>query len=119
MSRKTALYKIVEGDEVLYVGITTNPATRFQNHRVAGIAPRGSELVVVRWYADRTAALRAEHRLMMKLRPPFNVAGLQFSRRADIARIKEAQLLREYQNPGKHFSPKSHALRPSTAQTSS
>lgn len=49
----TCVYDIVRSGEVVYVGMTSNPEKRLQDHRSRGVAPDGATLVVHKWHSSR------------------------------------------------------------------
>lgn len=73
---RTALYRIYDAaGQLLYVGITIDPPTRFHRHEAD--QPWWSELarIDVVWYAERTLALQAEADAIISERPRYNIAG--------------------------------------------
>lgn len=71
-TERTALYRLFEADgDLLYIGISKNPRTRFEQHRDKHwwkyVALREIE-----WFEDRTAAERAEIRAIRTEWPLYN-----------------------------------------------
>lgn len=64
-----------EHDTLLYVGITSNPAGRFQTHR--GTQPWWDQVATIRLerFPDRASVERAESLAIRTENPVFNVAG--------------------------------------------
>jgi predicted GIY-YIG superfamily endonuclease len=75
----TALYRFyAPNGQLLYVGITANPWSRFEAHQCAAWAPMADpQRTRVRWYRTRRAAKRAETRAIRSERPAYNQAEMQ------------------------------------------
>lgn len=86
MTKAIALYEIYEGDEVVYVGITTRPAERLSTHRTAFCLSKSSRMVIVEWIPCKAFATRVETARIRTLKPKYNIRdnpdGMdQYSRR--------------------------------------
>lgn len=84
-----ALYDLTVFGEVVYVGVTANPATRLESHRVTGRAHWFFELSVVCWYPSRAAALIAEKERILALKPRLNSVHAS---RYVVGRVREIAL---------------------------
>lgn len=74
--RPTALYRLTDADgRLLYVGITTDPETRYKKHE--GTAPWWPLVVgrSVEWHPTRPAAEHAETTAIKEEAPAYNRAG--------------------------------------------
>lgn len=65
----TCVYDIVLNGEVVYVGMTNNPTNRMLQHNYRGTVPKGSRLIVHKWYSTRDEAKREEYSRQMELKP--------------------------------------------------
>lgn len=80
MARKTSLYRYFsEADELLYVGIAINPATRLGQHK------RDRDITEVRhieieWFDSRSEASAAEAWAIVRERPKWNKVGVRRKR---------------------------------------
>ena len=72
---KVAVYDIVAGEEVLYVGAAAVPRRRAVQHRIAGKLMPGLQLRVFKWCRCRKEALRLERRRIKALAPIMNGHG--------------------------------------------
>jgi predicted GIY-YIG superfamily endonuclease len=71
---RTALYRCFDADEeLLYVGISKDPAERWKQHRSTAPWWRDVTMRVVEWYDDRPAAERAERKAIQTEGPRHNV----------------------------------------------
>lgn len=89
-----ALYRFYDtADQLLYVGITSAPSSRWAHHRHFAEGTWWSSAVRkrVRWYATRAEAARAETDAIRREAPLWNVAGAPSSNpRLSIRRFSEA-----------------------------
>lgn len=70
---RTALYRCFDADdELLYVGISKDPAERWKQHRGSAWW-RHVTMRTVEWYDDRAAAERAERKAIQSEGPRYNV----------------------------------------------
>ncbi|MEU5097594.1 GIY-YIG nuclease family protein [Streptomyces sp. NPDC020996] len=86
-AERTALYRCFDADEdLLYVGITKDPAQRWEQHRNK---PRWRDVAVrvVEWYDNRAAAESAERKAIQNEGPRYNV---QHNRRPAAPAVLEA-----------------------------
>lgn len=72
---KVAVYDIIAGDEVLYVGAAAVPRRRAVQHRIRGRLMPGLQLRVFEWCRCRADALRLEGKRIKELRPIMNGCG--------------------------------------------
>lgn len=72
---KVAVYDIIAGDEVLYVGAAAVPRRRAVQHRISGKLMPGLQLRVFEWCPCRADALRLERKRIKELRPIMNGHG--------------------------------------------
>lgn len=71
---RTALYRFFDADdELLYVGITYDPATRWKQHQSKAPWWRDVTMRTVEWYDDRPAAEAAERKAVQTEGPRYNV----------------------------------------------
>lgn len=78
MSERTAVYRILgEDDELLYIGMTNNPAIRWNGHQ--RIQPWWNELrsMSVEWFDSREEAAAAEKAAIQSEEPKYNVTYLR------------------------------------------
>jgi len=73
--KPTAVYEILDGDQVIYVGSGVNPSVRFADHRAKGKLPDGAALRIVRWYDTRKEARQAETKSIAEKSPRLNFVG--------------------------------------------
>lgn len=72
---RVAIYRHFDRNgELLYVGITSDPDRRWQQHLEASVWARFVSDVTVHWLDDRNQARRAERRAIASERPLFNRA---------------------------------------------
>lgn len=72
-AERTALYRCFDADdELLYVGISKDPKTRFEQHRDKPWW-RDVTMRVVEWYDNRPAAEHAERKAIQSEGPRYNV----------------------------------------------
>lgn len=72
-AERTALYRFFDAEEeLLYIGISKDPATRWEQHR-AKPWWRDVSMRVIEWYDDRPAAERAERKAIVAEGPRYNV----------------------------------------------
>lgn len=70
----TAVYRLyAEDGSLLYVGISNDPARRFQSHK--GVQPWWGEVAekTIAWYPNRLAALKAGHEAIGAEGPRYNI----------------------------------------------
>jgi predicted GIY-YIG superfamily endonuclease len=75
--RRTAVYRLYSSDgRLLYVGITYNPNTRFQEHAAEKVWWEDVDMTKteIRWYKNRKLAKKAETEAIATEHPVFNVA---------------------------------------------
>lgn len=76
--RETTLYQMHNGDgELIYVGLTFDPAIRFGEHRCKKPWWQDVATIKVQHFEDRVEARLAEREMIHKLRPIYNVAYRQ------------------------------------------
>ena len=95
--RRTAVYKILDGEEIIYIGASVDPMNRFQSHiRLGRIQPE-HKCRIISWHDVRADALKEEIDLINKLSPRLNKTGSKgFSARTlkwdkDLARTMIAE----------------------------
>lgn len=72
---KVAVYDIIAGDEVLYVGAAAVPRRRAVQHRISGKLIPGLQLRVYEWCRCRADALLLEGKRIKELKPIMNGYG--------------------------------------------
>lgn len=73
MTERTALYRLYDAaGQLLYIGITNNPANRWRRHAQASLWWPKVASKDVEWHPDRQCALDAERRLIEAHHPPHN-----------------------------------------------
>ncbi|RSN12849.1 hypothetical protein DMB42_11770 [Nonomuraea sp. WAC 01424] len=78
MRERTALYRLYDAaDELLYVGITTDTAVRWQAHSTTKWWPQVARKAV-QWYATRAEAAAAEIAAIKTERPAHNRAHADY-----------------------------------------
>ncbi|MFE8011487.1 GIY-YIG nuclease family protein [Streptomyces antibioticus] len=71
---RTALYRLFDADdELLYVGISKDPAARWKQHQSRTPWWRDVAMRTVEWYDDRPAAEAAERKAIQTESPRYNV----------------------------------------------
>lgn len=70
---RTAVYALMFEGQQVYIGCAVSPETRLKQHRKARPEGDAITLKVLSWHKDRFAALRREHKLIIKHSPPWNV----------------------------------------------
>lgn len=70
---RTAVYALMFEGRQVYIGCAVSPETRLKQHRKARPEGNAITLKVLSWHKDRFAALRREHKLILKCSPPWNV----------------------------------------------
>lgn len=79
-NQRTALYRLFDAaDDLLYVGITTDPERRWSQHGSDKPWWRLVARRTVEWHADRKAAEKAESGAVQAERPLYNSAGAERS----------------------------------------
>lgn len=68
-----ALYDVVDGGDVVYVGVSTVPRGRMHDHYVLRRIPRTATQHILRWYDNRDEAELAEYERIRLLCPKFNI----------------------------------------------
>lgn len=72
-TERTALYRFYDAeDELLYVGISKDPKTRWEQHRDKPWRPDVA-MRVVEWFDDRATAEHAERKAIQNEAPRYNV----------------------------------------------
>lgn len=77
--RETALYRLYDSaDQLLYVGIATDPKVRFGQHRREKTWWPEVAVREVEWFSDRARALKEEARAIERELPRYNDVGVQW-----------------------------------------
>lgn len=71
---QTALYRLYEGEQLQYVGVSLNPSRRIAEHKCRAGWAKCTDKTVIDWYLTRTAALQAEAKAIAYEAPRFNVS---------------------------------------------
>lgn len=70
---RCAVYDVILGGEIVYVGSAPDPADRMSNHRAGWGFMREATVAVAQWHDTRPAARKAEAERIRTLAPPFNI----------------------------------------------
>lgn len=70
---RTAVYRIWRGDELLYVGASYNPWTRFGAHLSTKDWGKSATRMDVQWFDSRDEAMKAERIAIAAEKPSFNI----------------------------------------------
>jgi hypothetical protein len=70
---RCAVYDVILGGEIVYVGSAPDPADRMSCHRGGWGFMREAHVVVCQWHETRPAARTAEAERIRTLAPPFNI----------------------------------------------
>lgn len=101
MTSRHFIYELWIGDELLYVGCSPRPKSRYNHHCRGWSFMRQVEVRTVAEYPDRDSALLAEAERIRELAPPFNIVwhptcdGTAKGRRERKAVVREDKLRRE------------------------
>lgn len=67
-----ALYDVTVDGRLLYVGISSKPLKRLEQHKGRRSVPPTSVCIVVAWYETRDLAMAAEKERIKSQKPPLN-----------------------------------------------
>lgn len=88
MTRPTALYRFYDADDdLLYVGISHNPWTRWSQHKGDKAWAMDVTHQTIEWFETREEALEAERCAIIDEDPTYNVVHARKRRRTGVARI--------------------------------
>jgi DNA-binding transcriptional regulator YdaS (Cro superfamily)/predicted GIY-YIG superfamily endonuclease len=74
--KPTALYRIWKDSDLLYIGISYNPWSRYGNHAASKDWMMSATKLEIEWFSCRSDAEKAERAAIDKERPAFNLSNV-------------------------------------------